>query len=46
MRKTIGVAFLAAAALTFSVGSGPDKEDQSIVLVYSTDERGELHPCG
>jgi len=47
MRRTVGVATLALAGLLFGLGSGPASEDgKSVFLVYSSDERGELHPCG
>jgi hypothetical protein len=46
MRKTIGFAAIAVWGLTFALGSGPEEETTAVTLVYSSDERGELHPCG
>ena len=47
MRRTLGPAALALAGLLFGLGSGPDDgAGTEVFLVYSTDERGELHPCG
>jgi hypothetical protein len=46
MRKTLGTAF-ALAGVMFGIGSSPDPgTGDKLFLVYSTDERGELHPCG
>lgn len=45
MRKAFRVTLLAAAGLTFGLGAdeGPGEK---VFLVYSTDERNELAPCG
>lgn len=41
------IAPLALAALLLGAGTvGADLEGQKIFLVYSSDERSELHPCG
>jgi hypothetical protein len=46
MRKTLGTAF-ALAGVLFGIGSSSDPgAGEKLFVVYSTDERGELHPCG
>ncbi len=44
MRRTAGL--LAAAALVFGLGAGTADDGEKLFLVYSTDERSELAPCG
>lgn len=47
MRKILGTVALAAAGLTFGLGSGTDDSaGKDLFFVYSADLRGELHPCG
>jgi hypothetical protein len=46
MRKTLGAAAIVAAGLLFGLGGSSEPSGKSMLLVYSTDERGELHPCG
>lgn len=47
MRRPLATAALAVAGLLFGLGSGPGQEEaRSVFLIYSSDERGELHPCG
>ena len=46
MRKMFGAAF-ALAGVVYGIGSSSDPgPGDGLFLVYSTDERGELHPCG
>ena len=46
MRKTLLVSALAAAGLAFGTGADGGADDKQLLLIYSADERGELHPCG
>lgn len=47
MRKNLATGVLAAAGLLFGLGSATgDGAGAKLTLVYSTDLRGELHPCG
>lgn len=47
MRKALTTGILAAAGLLFGLGSTTDDgAGKKMFLVYSTDLRGELHPCG
>jgi hypothetical protein len=47
MRRKLAPAALALAGILFGIGSGPgEPAGKSVFLVYSSDERGELHPCG
>ena len=45
MRRILGIA-LALASLTSGIGADGDGEARKIFLVYSSDERSELIPCG
>jgi hypothetical protein len=45
MRKAMTSGVL-AAGLFFGLGSTGDDTGHTMRLVYSTDLRGELHPCG
>lgn len=47
MRKVLTTGLLAAAGLIFGLGgTSDDAGGKKMFLVYSTDLRGELHPCG
>ena len=46
MRKTLGIVFLALAGLAFGLGADGDGAGKKVFLVYSSDERSELAPCG
>ena len=46
MRKTLGIALLSLAGLTFGLGAEGDGPGKKLFLVYSADERSELAPCG
>ena len=47
-RRSLGLGLVASAGLLFALGADTDTEDAAskIFLVYSTDERSELAPCG
>jgi hypothetical protein len=48
MKRHLGFAVVAVAGLVYGLGSGPGSADSGrrLMLIYSSDERGELHPCG
>jgi hypothetical protein len=48
MRKPLGTLLVAAGGLAFGLGagSGDDPTGKHLFLIYSTDERSELAPCG
>jgi hypothetical protein len=45
MRRVFGIA-LAAAGLAVGLAADSDGEAKKVFLVYSTDERSEIAPCG
>ena len=46
MRKTLIIALAAASGLALGTGIFAEEGASDVLIVYSTDERSELHPCG
>jgi hypothetical protein len=46
MRKTAGLVALAALAFGLGAGGQADDDGEKLFLVYSSDERSEIFPCG
>ncbi len=47
MQKTLTTLFVSLAGLAFGLGADSgDEASRKLFLVFSTDERSELAPCG
>jgi hypothetical protein len=47
MRRILPTTLLALLGLLFGLGADQaDPDGRNVFLIYSSDERSELHPCG
>jgi hypothetical protein len=46
MRRTLEATVFATLMLFSGSSASAQQEDRKLFLVYSADERNELHPCG